>query len=196
MTEEKQNYHPAVKESEPEEPSTAELKVELAAAREEIQRLLQAAQEKDQELARQKDLYLRARADMENLRKRTAKEKEDFAKYSQESLLLNILPVVDNLERALEAARNHQQAQDPAVLEAGVTLILKQFLDTLEKLGVKPLEARGQSFDPHFHHAVMNVETSEAPAGTVVEVLQKGYLLKDRLLRPAMVKVAASPSEK
>lgn len=173
--------------------SAAELRAELSLAQEQIQNLLQAGQEKDQEIARLKDLYLRAHAEMENLKKRTAKEKEEFTKYSQESLILSLLPAVDNLERALEAAKNDQGSTNASALEAGVALILKQFLETLEKAGVKPVEARGTPFDPHFHHAVMQVETADLPEGTVVEVLQKGYLLKDRLLRPAMVKVATAP---
>lgn len=174
--------------------AAADLRAELAEAQEQIQNLLQEAQEKEQEIDRLKDLYLRAHAQMENLKKRTAKEKEDFAKYSQESLLLSLLPVVDNLERALEAAQNRSEAEQTSVLQEGVTLTLKHFLEILEKAGVKPVEAQGVPFDPHFHHAVMQVETAEAAEGMVVEVLQKGYLLKDRLLRPAMVKVSAAPN--
>lgn len=214
MTEEKKESNLVMPQGEPEAPgpeeaggtaaehkthhkkSVPELKAELMAAQEHIQRLREENQQKDQELVRQKDLYLRASAEMENLRKRTAKEKEEFAKYAQESLMLNLLPVVDNLERALEAAKNHQGNADPSTWQEGVNLVLKQFLDTLDKMGVKPIAAEGAPFDPHFHHAVMQVETGEAAEGTVVEVLQKGYLLKDRLLRPAMVKVATTPSEK
>lgn len=206
MTEEKKEPIPDSKEVVAEESSAQEgappaehkksskkSSAELSAAREQIQHLQQEGQSKDQEITRLNDLYLRAHAEMENLKKRTAKEKEEFAKYAQESLIISLLPVVDNLERALEAAKNHQGLTDPSALEAGVALILKQFLETLEKAGVKPILAQGEPFNPHFHHAVMQVETNDAPEGTVLEVLQKGYLLKDRLLRPAMVKVSTSP---
>jgi molecular chaperone GrpE len=137
------------------------------------------------------DLYLRARADLENYRKRAQREKEDLSRFANENLLREILPVMDNLERALEHAR--QEEGGNGGLLQGVELTLGQFQRVLDKFGVTPIRSLGEPFDPARHEALGQVESAEHPPNTVVQELQKGYLLNDRLLRPAMVMVAKAP---
>lgn len=137
------------------------------------------------------DLYLRARADLENYRKRTQREKEELSRFANENLLREILPVLDNLERALDHAR--QGAADNSGLVQGVEMTLSQFQRVLEKFGVTPITSLGALFDPARHEALGQLESADQPPNTVVQELQKGYLLNDRLLRPAMVMVAKAP---
>ena len=132
------------------------------------------------------DRYLRTAADLENLRKRQKREMDDARLESKGRVLKEMLPVVDNLERAIEHA-TAQAGTNPIV--EGVQLVLRQFLTAFERLDVTPVEAAGQPFDPNLHEAISQQE-SEAPPGTVVQVLQRGYKSGDRLLRPALVVVA------
>lgn len=148
---------------------------------------LSAAQE---EARNNQELYLRALADMDNLRKRTQREKEDIAKYGNENILREILPVIDNLERAIEHAT---QQEDGAGLLEGVQMTLSQFSNVLSKFGVEPLSSLGELFDPAHHQAMGQMETEEVPANHIANELQKGYLLNSRLLRPAMVMIAKAP---
>jgi molecular chaperone GrpE len=136
------------------------------------------------------DRYLRAAADLENLRKRQKREIDDAKLESKGRVLKEMLPVVDNLERAIEHA-TAQAGTNPIV--EGVQLVLRQFLTAFERLEVTPVEAGGQPFDPNLHEAISQQE-SDAPPGTVVQVLQRGYKSGDRLLRPALVVVAKSKS--
>lgn len=134
------------------------------------------------------DRYLRLAAELENRKKSLARRYADEARKTSERLLLDLLPFVDNLERALEhAPRGHA---DPA-LHSGVSLSIKGFLDTLEKHGVEPLDALGESFDPELHEAIGAVPHPTLPSGTIVRVEQNGYLYDGRLLRPARVLVAS-----
>jgi molecular chaperone GrpE len=130
------------------------------------------------------DRLLRTAAEFDNYRKRVDRERRDLAEYTAADVVGEMLPIVDNLERALAAAAE----ADP--LRKGVELIHKQMLDLLRKRGVKAIEALGADFDPNFHQAVIHEPSSEHREGEVIEELQRGYLLGDRLLRPAMVKVA------
>lgn len=134
--------------------------------------------------------YLRSRADFENYRKRMERDKADFRKYALASSIEEILPVVDNLERALES-RSDESGDD---FRKGVELIHKQLGDVLRKLGVSPIEEAGVPFDPTLHEAITREESDLHPPNTVVDVLRKGYVLNDRLLRPAMVRVSAESS--
>jgi molecular chaperone GrpE len=136
------------------------------------------------------DRYLRAAADLENLRKRQKREMDDVRLESKGKVLKEMLPVVDNLERAIEHA-TAQAGSNPIV--EGVQLVLRQFLTAFERLDVTPIEAGGQPFDPNLHEAISQQE-SDAPPGTVVQVLQRGYKAGDRLLRPALVVVAKAKS--
>ncbi|HEY1305557.1 MAG TPA: nucleotide exchange factor GrpE [Vicinamibacterales bacterium] len=140
------------------------------------------------ELRREKDALqdrlLRTAAEFDNYRKRVDRERRDLAEYTAADIISEMLPIVDNLERALAAASE----SDP--LRKGVELILKQMLDMLRKRGVKPIEALGTDFDPNFHQAVIHEVSAEHREGEIMEELQRGYLLGDRLLRASMVKVA------
>lgn len=132
------------------------------------------------------DRYLRAAADLENLRKRQKREVEDSKFEMKSKVLKEMLPVVDNLERAIEHAT--AQSGTNAIVE-GVQLVLRQFMTAFERLEVMPVDAAGQPFDPNLHEAISQLE-SDATPGTVVQVLQRGYRQGDRLLRPALVVVA------
>jgi molecular chaperone GrpE len=132
---------------------------------------------------------LRLTAEFENYKKRVEREMNDFRKFANESLMKEILPVVDNLERALAIECKHDDDAFKGLKE-GVEMTLKGLTDSLEKFGVVPLEAMGEPFDPNFHQAVSQEESDEHPDSTVFKELQKGYLINDRLLRPSMVIVS------
>ena len=132
---------------------------------------------------------LRTAADLENYKKRVAREREEERKYAIERLLKDLLPVIDNMERALLAATEAGEEQ----IVTGLRMVHKLFLDTLAKHGVEQLTALGQRFDPNFHEAMQQVETTDHPPGTVVTEYMKGYTLNGRLVRPAMVVVATAP---
>jgi len=131
--------------------------------------------------------YLRAQADFDNFRRRTMKEKEELAQYASMKLVGQLVPIIDNFERAIAAASS---GSDYDSLAKGVDMILRQLSQTLEAEGLKAIEAVGQPFNPEFHQAIMQVESEEHEEGIVVEEVQKGYMLKDKVLRPAMVKVS------
>lgn len=132
--------------------------------------------------------FLRTQADFDNFRRRAKQEREEFAKYASSQLMELLLPVLDNLERALSAGKDNK---DPEALTKGVDMTLRQMTQSLEQQGLKPMEVVGQPFNPHFHQAIMQVESEEFEEGYVVEEIQKGFMLKDRVLRPAMVKVSS-----
>lgn len=140
-----------------------------------------------EEIAAAKDQYLRLAAEYDNFRKRTQKEKEAIYADAAAKTVEAILPVIDNLDRAVEAAK---AAEDLESFKQGVEMTLRQFIEILEKLDVHEVPAEGQPFDPNVHHAVMHIEDESIDESTVVEVFQKGYTLGDRTIRPAMVKVA------
>lgn len=129
---------------------------------------------------------LRALADMENLRRRVRKEQEDLAKYASLKVVEELLPVLDNFERALAADKESMTVES---LLAGVDMVYRQMTQVFEKEGLVAIQATGQPFDPHVHQAVMQVNDPAFESGVVVEELQKGYMFKDRVVRPAMVKV-------
>jgi molecular chaperone GrpE len=137
-----------------------------------------------------KDRYLRTLADYENFRKRNEREKADFFKHALGAVLKDILPVLDNFDRALEHAEEGDE------FHKGVLLIYKQLFDVLQRHGMKPIEDVNVHFDPNIHEAVIREEDDSVPSHTVVAVLQKGYFLHDRLLRPALVKVAVGGPER
>ncbi len=167
---------------------TVGMEPEVLAAEEEPSRdELQQAQD---ELRVVQDQYLRTLADMDNLRKRTQREKEDLAKYANENILREILPVVDNLERAVEHAE--QTAGGEGLLE-GVQMTLEQFSQVLSRSGIEPVLSIGIPFDPAHHQAMGQIETEDYPVNCVAQEMQKGYLLNQRLLRPSMVMIAKAP---
>jgi len=131
--------------------------------------------------------FLRTQADFDNFRRRSRLEKEDFAKYASMKLIEQLLPVVDNFERAISTSK---ESQDFASLIKGIEMTFRQLDQVLNQEGLAPIEAVGQPFNPELHQAVMQVESDEHEDGTVVEELQKGYMLKEKVLRPSMVKVS------
>jgi molecular chaperone GrpE len=153
-----------------------------------------AADERDRRIAElegqleeYRNRLLRSQADFDNYRRRTQREKEELAKYASAELITRLLPVLDNFERAIGASK---ESGDFEALMKGVDMIHRQLLQLLEQEGLKPMETVGQPFNPEYHEAVMRVESDEHEEGTVVEELQRGYILKDRVIRPAMVKVS------
>jgi molecular chaperone GrpE len=138
------------------------------------------------------DLYLRERADLENARKRHQRDREDAIRFANDRLLKEIIPVLDNLERAVAHAG---QGDDNQSLLQGVTMTINQFRKVLEDFGVKAISAVGQGFDPNLHQAMGQVESEDQAPNTVVSEFQKGYLLHDRLLRPSLVMVAKAPTD-
>ena len=135
------------------------------------------------------DRLARAQAEFENARRRAAREQQDFRDFATVDAIKSLLPVIDSFERALQAK------SEPADFRSGVELIYKQLQDVLAKLGVRPITAKGEPFNPHVHEAIEMVETADAPDHQVIEEWQRGYKFKDRLLRPAMVKVAKNPGK-
>jgi len=134
------------------------------------------------------DRLLRTVAEFDNYRKRVDRDRRELSEFAAADALVDILPIIDNLERALQAPSSSELDG----LRKGVELIHKQMLDLLRKRGVRPIEATGTMFDPKYHNAVIHEESSEHPDGEVIQELQRGYMLGERLLRPAMVKVAKS----
>jgi molecular chaperone GrpE len=145
---------------------------------------------KEQEAKENYDRLLRVSAEFENYKKRTSREFEEFRKFANQSLIKELLSVVDNLELAMNSTNGHQTI-DQGLLQ-GLEMTHREILKVFEKFNVKPIEAKGQVFDPSFHEAVMQEETDEVDPNTVVSELQKGYLIHNRLLRPSMVVVARS----
>ena len=153
-----------------------------------------AAQLAEKEKERQElyDRLLRTMAEFDNYKKRVAKDKEDLTRYGNEKLMRELLPVIDNFERALEQAKN---SPDQKALQEGVAMILRQLVTLLEKFGVKGFSSVGQPFDPNRHEAMTHQESDEHEENMVIAEFQKGYNLHDRLLRAAMVAVSKQPAE-
>ena len=148
----------------------------------------------EKQLAEMKDRALREMADAENIRKRSQKEREETAKYAVGNFAKEMLAVSDNFRRALDAAPS--DVSDPAVknLIVGIDATERQMLATLERFGIKKIDPVGQAFDPNFHRAMAEVDAPGQAAGTIVQVLQAGYMIHDRLLREALVAVAKGTS--
>jgi molecular chaperone GrpE len=148
------------------------------------------------ELAEQRDRLLRALAETENIRRRAQREREDAVKYAVSGIAKDLLPAADNLRRALESLPEGKVTDERTRnLLAGVAATERELLAAFERHGIRRIDPRGERFDHNFHQAIYEAERSDAPAGTIVEVLQPGYVLHDRLLRPAMVGVARPPSK-
>ncbi len=187
--------------SEPDMASSADvaaLTAELEAARKEVESLraqLEFSQGESRKLMERlkedHERSLRAAADLENYKKRAQKEKEEVQKFGSEKLLKDLLPVMDNLDRAMDAAT---KSPDFASFQKGVAMTRKSFEDTLSRHGVKAFSAKGQPFDPRLHEAMQQVETAEVPAGHVAYEVLRGYYLNERLVRPALVAVARAPA--
>ncbi len=177
VTAETEPQDPAAPDEAPEHSEVERLAGELAAAREEARRL--------------EDQFLRQAAETENYRKRVAREKQDAVRYANESLVRDLLPVIDDLERAVEHGRAGGNGQS---LLDGIELVLRTCLEALQKHGVTQVTAKGEPFDPEKHEAFAQVETAEHDANTVVDEVHRGYYMGDRLLRPSLVSVARTPA--
>lgn len=167
----------SVEEAFPEEQAAPTLEEQLA--------------ESQAEVRRSQDQVLRARADFDNYRKRMLREMDDVRKRAAETLLHDLLPILDNLERALDHADS-----DSSSLTEGIELIVKQFTGLLSQKGVEPIPAAGESFDPEVHEAVAHIESEDAPEKMITQEFMKGYTLAGRVLRPSKVVVSAGPPAK
>jgi len=153
-----------------------------------LKELEEKLKNKELEAKQEHDRFLRVSAEFENYKKRSAREMSEFRKYANESLISEMLTVVDNIERAIITSSSNDQANS-CIIE-GVSLTLKEILKVFDNFGVKPIESLCKAFDPNFHQAVMQEESDEHPDNTVIAELQKGYMIHDRLLRPSMVIVS------
>lgn len=162
-----------------------EIKDNDESLKQKLETLEKAVEDKQKEIDEYKNRWYRAQADFDNFRKRTQKEIQDIHLYAGEQLIKDILPVVDNFERAMDSIEDRESP-----IYKGVQLIYQQLKNVLERYDVKEIDALGKAFDPRFHEAVMQVESREYENDTVIEVLQKGYLYHTKVIRPSMVKVA------
>ena len=166
------------------EPSGEETTLQAPDLREELER-------KERQRADLEGQFRRLAADFDNFRRRQAQEREELIKFAASRVCENLLPVVDNLERAIATS---QKATDVAQVLTGVEMIFRQMLDALTKAGVAPMETKGKPFDPNLHEAIAQLETSEYPDQTVIEEFQKGYYLNGKVLRHARVQIASNPN--
>ena len=157
------------------------------------QELIEKLDRLQEKVDRNYDQYLRSQAEMENIIKRNKKEKEDWIKYANETLIKELLPVMDNLEKAISFSKEKNSLD---ALKEGVELTLKNLKDTLTKSGLEEVEAQGKVFDPAYHHAVSEQDAEDTAAGIILHELQKGYMLHQRLIRPAMVVLSKGAPDK
>ena len=166
---------------------------ELKNIEEELSENNKLVQEKDNLCKEYLKHLERLQADFDNYKKRQEKKQKEFIEFANERLISNLLTVLDNLERALYSAKNEENAK---AIREGITNTLKEFSNILKKEGVKPMQSIGHRFDPYKHEAVMRADTEKYSEDTVTEEFRKGYYIKSKVLRPAMVKVAVSTKEK
>ena len=191
---EKQEKNESLETNETQEPIFAEEETSSAPSDQEteassgevIAKLTEQIKTLEQELLEKENRILRLQADFDNYRRRTRSEMEAIEKYRSQSLALEILPSVDNFERALQVEAKSEEGKS---ILSGMEMIYKGLLEALKKEGVEPIETVGKEFDPKYHHAVMQGNDETKDSNIILEEYQKGYLLKDRVLRPAMVKV-------
>jgi molecular chaperone GrpE len=182
-----ENHQNARDDATDSDPTTAPETTETADASDDLAAKLEAAEKEGRE---HYDRLLRVSAEFDNYKKRTSREMQDLAKFATEKLLKELLSVVDNLERAVESGDRTTEQADP--LLEGVQLTLDEMLKMLDRYKVTPVKSLGEPFDPAFHQAMMQEEVDDQPPNTVVREMQKGYMLHDRLLRPALVAVSKS----
>ena len=179
-------------ENRPDATKESSLPGEHLGENEEVEALKIKLEEREKEARENYDRFLRMAADFENFKKRAAKEKEDYLKFANEDLIKAILPFVDNLERAVSHA---EKVEDTGVMIEGVRLTIQQIHQGLNKFGLSSFESVGKPFDTAVHEAMLAVETDQHEPNQVLEEFQKGYLLNDRLLRPATVSVSKLPAK-
>lgn len=171
-------------------PETGRQSQEVPAKGDKAEDLMAKLEEAEKKAAENYDKYVRAVAELDNYRKRAAREKSEAIQYGCETLLKDVLPIVDGLDRALEHAG---KSDDFEAFRKGLKLLQEQFLSCLRKHGVEKIDAEGEEFNPNVHEAMMQVESAEHGHSKVVDEFEKGYLLKGRLLRPAKVSVCKRP---
>lgn len=174
-------------------PTETELKQVIEILQQENALIKQQLEEQTKQFDALKAQYLRNSADFENFRKRNQKEKEELAQKAKQETISELLPAIDNFERARLQLKPNSDGE--MTIHKSYQGVYRQLVDGLKKLGVAPMRPEGQVFDPNFHEAVFQEETDEHPEGTVIEQLQRGYLLGERVLRHAMVKVATAKTE-
>jgi molecular chaperone GrpE len=182
MTDEQKNERPEDIDQENNEQTNADEPVNEVSALDELKKSLQEANDK----------YIRLYADFENYKKVAARNKEELLKYANEDLLTDILTVIDHLELALQHSSDNKASDS---LAEGVQLTLKEFKTVLEKHGLVTIEALGKPFNPSVHHAMSQIESEDAEENTVIKEFRKGYMLRERVLRAALVGVAIKPSQ-
>ncbi len=155
--------------------------------------LLKELEAAKKQLEEEKDRYLRLSAEFDNLRKRTIREKEEFIKYANEKLILELIDTLENLERAIETAK---RTENKDKLIEGMELIYKQFKNVLEKNGLTPIKALGEKFDPYKHEAMMQTITDECDEGTILEEFARGYMLNGKVIRYSKVRVSKKKEDK
>jgi molecular chaperone GrpE len=175
--------------TEPTQPSAAEAAVEPSA-----EPSAERPPDLERALSEARDRHLRLAAEFDNFKRRSLRERQELFNYANENLIKELLPTVDNLERALTHARLAEGEEATRALREGVELTFRSLLAALENAGVTRVDAEGRDFDPQVHEAVQRVATDSVPPGRIVEVLQPGYTLKGRLLRPALVAVSTKPA--
>jgi molecular chaperone GrpE len=181
------------------EETEAEQAEDIESLTEEVERLREEVEELKEERDELNDRMLRKAADLENLRRRMDREKKRRHEAGKVTVLESMLEVLDDFERSLEAARDLENAEDPAAayesLKGGVEMVFRKFQDQLQSLGVEPIEAEGAPFDEQLHEAMMRQPSDEVEPGTVLQEIRKGYTMGDRVLRHSRVVVAADPSD-
>ena len=184
-----QDEHASAEEAEASDENGADVD-EVETSGETLESLTETVATLERDLAQARDQVLRARAEEENTRRRTARDAENARKFALEQFIRELLPVIDNFERALEAA------DDDSAVQEGLDLSMKLLLGVLEKAGIEVVDPIGEPFDPTYHEAMATVDNPDAEPGSVTEVIQKGYVLNGRLLRAAMVLVAKREADK
>lgn len=167
------------------EQAEAAEKAEVCFDYREIEEMMAVIEEKNRLLQEHTDRIKRLQADFDNYRRRTRQEKEELSALVIQNMIRDLLPLLDNFERAMSA----DAGQDAEAFKSGLEMVYRQFTCILEKNGLEPLAAQGATFDPQFHEAVMRVDDDSQPEGTIVEELQKGYRVRGKIIRPSMVKV-------
>ena len=178
-------------DQESEEASIEEENIEEAKELSPLEQLEEKIRLKDDELLKQKDTFLREKAELDNFKKRLVKEKEDFVQFANERLLKELIQIEDNMGRAMTASNATLES-----LQEGVEMIQKQFATFLKNQKVKPIEALGKPFDPNLHEVLNQQESEEHEENTVIQEYSKGYTLNGRILRPTKVVIAKKPAEK
>ena len=182
----KNKYVQAMHELEKKDKKLQEKEEEIASLNSKLRHLKEEVKSIDLEANKYLDHLKRLKAEYENYKKRAIKERQQIVLWSIEDFVKELLPVLDNLERAIDSTRS---TQDFSSLAEGIQLVESQFKSVLKKQGLKEIKAKGMQFDPYLHEAIMRIESEDYPDNLVVEELQKGYKFKDKVLRPSMVKV-------